>query len=310
MMELGYVGSSSHKLLTWLDENPFILGTTTRILNQSLPADSPNFGYITTFDGLNDANYNGLIASLTKRMEDVGHLGQMFFTLGYTWSHNLDNGSGFNSRNTQIASYDHHALYGNSDFDLRQRLTFSGGWDLPLTRLVSGPRRLTDGWSLYPIFFAQSGIPLDALAGLHQSQDIPGPSGAGDREVVRANQVTSSITRFDPHRVQTINGVTANYYFDPNDFAVPDCFSSSEIPGSGAPGACPAPTYGTFGRNSFYGPRRVNLDLALEKSTDLTENLKLLFRVEAFNIANHTESPAAFVSFVCLGNIRTNLGNV
>ncbi len=50
-----------------------------------------------------------------------------------------------------------------------------------------------------------------------------------------------------------------------------------------------APTYGTFARNSFYGPRRVNLDLAMEKSTDLTENLKLLFRVEAFNIANHTE---------------------
>src|ERR1700730_15922636 len=43
MMELGYVGSSSHKLLTWLDENPFVLGTTTRILNQGLPADSPNF---------------------------------------------------------------------------------------------------------------------------------------------------------------------------------------------------------------------------------------------------------------------------
>ena len=26
MMELGYVGSSSHKLLTWLDENPIVPG--------------------------------------------------------------------------------------------------------------------------------------------------------------------------------------------------------------------------------------------------------------------------------------------
>jgi hypothetical protein len=250
MAELGYVGSSSHKLLTWLDANPFIPGTTTRVLNQGLA--SPNFGYLTTFDGLNNANYNGLLASLTKRESDVRYLGQVFFTLAYTWSHNLDNGSGFNSRNTQIASYNVHQLYGNSDFDIRQRLTFSGGWDLPLAKAwASGPKRLTEGWSLYPILFAQSGIPLDVLAGLHQNQNIPGPSGVGDREVVRANQVTSSIHTFDPHQAQSFNGVTANYYFDPNDFAVPDCFQSAEIPGSGAPGACPAATYGTFGRNSF-----------------------------------------------------------
>jgi Carboxypeptidase regulatory-like domain/TonB dependent receptor/TonB-dependent Receptor Plug Domain len=297
MAELGYVGSSSHKLLTWLDANPFIPGTTTRVLNQGLA--SPNFGYLTTFDGLNNANYNGLLASLTKRETDVRYLGQVFFTLAYTWSHNLDNGSGFNSRNAQIASYNHHQLYGNSDFDIRQRLTFSAGWDLPLAKAwASGPKRLTEGWSLYPIFFAQSGIPLDVLAGLHENQNIPGPSGVGDREVVRANQVTTSIHTFDPHQVQTFNGVSANYYFDPNDFAVPVCFKSSEIPGSGAPSACPEATYGTFGRNSFYGPKHVNMDLALEKATSLSERSKLIFRVEAFNVFNHTEfRPPSSTSF-------------
>jgi hypothetical protein len=100
----------------------------------------------------------------------------------------------------------------------------------------------------------------------------------------------SSIHTFDPHQVQTFNGVTGNYWFAPNDFSVPACFSSSAIPGSGAPGACPAPTYGTFGRNSFFGPRHVNMDLALEKATNIVgERAKLLFRVEAFNIFNHTE---------------------
>jgi outer membrane receptor protein involved in Fe transport len=290
MAEIGYAGSSSHKLLTWLDANPFVVGTTNRILG-------PNFGYITTFDGLNNANYNGLLASLTKRETDVRYLGQVSFTLGYTWSHNLDNGSGFNSRNTQIASYDHHVLYGNSDFDIRQRLTFSAIWELPFAKAWSGgPKRLTTGWSLYPILFAQSGIPLDALAGLHQNQGVPGPSGVGDREVVRANLATNSIHTFDPHQVQTFNGVTGNYWFDPNDFSVPACFNNSDptnpniIPGSGAPGACPAPTYGAFRRNSFFGPRRVNMDLALEKATNLVgERAKLIFRVEAFNVFNHTE---------------------
>jgi hypothetical protein len=275
MAEVGYAGSSSHKLLTWLDTNPFIPGTTNRILG-------PNFGYLTTFAGMNNANYNGLLTSLTKRETDVRYLGNVFFTLSYTWSHNLDNGSGFNSRNTQIASYKHHVLYGNSDFNVPQRLTFSGGWELPIARAWSGgPRRLTRGWSLYPIVFAQSGIPLDALAGLHESQSNPGPSGAGDREVVRANQVTSSIHTFDPHQVQTFNGVAANYWFNPNDFELDPCIAA---------GTCPLGFYGTFRRNSFRGPRHVNADLALEKATNLVgEQTKLIFRVEAFNVFNHTE---------------------
>jgi len=300
MAEIGYVGSSSHKLLTWIDANPVILGTNNRILNepQGLPHDT--YGYATTFAGLNNANYNGLLASLTKRETDVRYLGRVFFTLGYTWSHNLDSGSGFNSRNSQIASYNHHQFYGNSDFDVRQRLTFSGGWEIPFERLwSSGPKRLTTGWSLFPIIFAQSGIPLDARAGLSHRSGTPGPSGAGDQGVVRANQVVSSIHTFDPHQVQTFNGTTGNYWFDPNDFEVPDCFFSSEIPGSGVPDACPAPTYGTFQRNSFYGPRRVNMDLALEKTTNLVgERAKLIFRVEAFNVFNHTEfRPPASSSF-------------
>ncbi len=308
MAEIGYAGSSSHKLLTWLDANPVIPGTNNRVLNEGQGLPHNTYGYATTFDGLNNANYNGLLASLTKRETDVHYLGQVFFTLGYTWSHNLDNGSGFNSRNSQIASYNHHQFYGNSDFDIRQRLTFSGGWELPFARLwSSGPKRLTAGWSLYPILFAQSGIPLDVRAGLSHRSSTPGPSGAGDQGVVRADQVTSSIQTFDPHQVQTFNGTPGNYWFDPNDFAVPDCFFSPFIPGSTPPNPlppdtappCPAPTYGTFGRNSFHGPKRVNMDLALEKSTSLVgERAKLIFRVEAFNVFNHTEfRPPASSSF-------------
>ena len=297
MAEIGYTGSSSHKLLTWLDANPFILGTDTRVSNQGLA--SPNFGYLTTFAGAINANYNALLASLTERQTNVRYLGNVFFTLAYTWSHNLDDGSGFNSRNTSTASYNYHALYGNSDFNVPQRLTFSGGWELPFAKAwPNAPNRLTSGWSLFPIFFAQSGIPLDALAGLRQTMSNPGPSGAGDPQVVRANVMVNSIQTFDPHRVQTFNGVTANYWFNPNDFGVPDCFSSPAIPGSGAPGACPAPTYGTFRRNSFRGPDHVNLDLALEKTTKLTEQTNLIFRAEAFNLFNHTEfRPPSAIAF-------------
>jgi carboxypeptidase family protein/TonB-dependent receptor-like protein len=275
MAEIGYVGSSSHKLLTWVDQNPMILGTTNRILNepQGLPHDT--YGYMPTFAGLNNANYNGLLASLTKRPTDVRYLGQVFFTVSYTWSHNLDNGSGFNSRNSYIPFYNHHALYGNSDFDVRQRLVISGGWEIPFARAWStGPRRLTTGWNLYPIVFAQSGIPLDFRAGTRQRSGSPGPSGAGDGEIVRADQMVSSPKSLDPH-------LPGNLWFDPNDFQPDPCIATN---------TCPLGFYGTYRRNSFHGPRRVNMDLALEKATNLVgERTKLIFRVEAFNVFNHTE---------------------
>jgi carboxypeptidase family protein/TonB-dependent receptor-like protein len=288
MAEIGYAGSSSHNLLTWVDQNPMVLGTSNRVLNVSQGLDPSTFGFMPTFDGLNNANYNGLLTSLTKREGNVRILGQVFFTLAYTWSHNLDNGSGFNSRMSSIPSYNHHQLYGNSDFDIRHRLAFSGGWEMPFARAwLNGPKRLTTGWSLYPIFFIQSGIPLDFTAGQHQHSGSPGPSGAGDAEVVRADQMVSSVATFDPHKVQTFNGVPGNYWFDPNAFQADPCIAA---------GTCPLGFYGTYQRNSFRGPRRANLDLALEKSTNLVgDRTKLIFRVEAFNVFNHTEfrPPAA-----------------
>jgi hypothetical protein len=299
MAEIGYAGSSSHKLLTWVDQNPFVLSTVVtpnpmRILNQQLVASNPSadpntFGFAPTFDGLNHANYNGLLTSLTKRAQDVRHLGNVFFTSSYTWSHNLDNGTGFNSRVSSTPVYNHNQFYGNSDFDLRQRFTLSGGWELPFAKTwASGPKRLTSGWSLYPIYFIQSGIPLDFLAGQHQRSTDPGPSGAGDGEIVRADQMVGSVQTFNPRSTHTFNGVSGNYWFDPNSFQPDSCI--------GAVTPCPLGFYGTYTRNSFHGPRHSNFDLALEKSTDLVgEQTKLIFRAEAFNIFNHAEfrPPAA-----------------
>ena len=286
--EIGYAGSSSHKLLTWLDENPIVPGTGERLLNLREGLNSTNgFAPLVTFDGLNNANYDGLLANLTGRPAEISHLGNVFFTLSYTWSHNLDNGSGFNQRSQQISYFRPHQFYGNSDFDVRNRVVFSGGWELPFAKMWSdGPKRVTGGWTLYPIWFYQSGFPLDIYAGAENpSEDDPGPSGFGDPQNVRADQVTSSVQKFDPRHEQTFaafnGGTPANYYFNPTDFIQDPCIQA---------GTCPVGFYGTYRRNSLIGPSRTNFDLALEKTIDLVgENMKLAFRVEAFNILNHAE---------------------
>ena len=297
MAELTYVGSSSHKLLTWVDINPIVPSTCAqaagcnRVLNVDLELTPAN-GYAPledTFEGLNNANYNGMLASLTKRTGDWHNLGEMYFNASYTWSHNFDNGSGFNQRSAQISDVEPHRFYGSSDFDMRNRVEVSAGWDLPFDRLwASGPKRLTSGWSLYPITYYQSGIPLDFYAdSVNPSESNAGPSGYGDPQLVRPDQVVSSIQKFNPRQVQTLNnpsaGVqqTGNFYFNPADLVANPCINAFN---------CPIGFYGSYRRDTLIGPGRFNFDLALEKGTDLVgERLKMMFRVEAFNIFNHTQ---------------------
>jgi hypothetical protein len=48
-------------------------------------------------------------------------------------------------------------------------------------------------------------------------------------------------------------------------------------------------TFGDAGRNFLNNPRQVNFDMAMVKHFRITEGSEAQFRVEAFNIFNHTE---------------------
>ena len=69
---------------------------------------------------------------------------------------------------------------------------------------------------------------------------------------------------------------SGNFYFNPNAFI---CGGNPCVPTSG---------YG-LPRDFFTGPGRTNLDLALAKTTAITERVAAEFRLEAFNVFNHTE---------------------
>jgi hypothetical protein len=233
-----------------------------------------------------------LVVSLTKRTGELRGIGQLFFTASYTWAHNLNDADGFARNNNSVSYYNQNEAYASADSDIRNRFVLSGGWQLPFDKLWSnGPKRLTRGWTLDPIFTWQSGLPVDVNAGLFQDGATPGPSGDGDQNLVRPDWSGGSVQTYNPHQEQTlvVNGapITGHFFFNPSGLNVPDCFSSSQPPGT--PGGCPSVTYGSLGRNAFRGPGRVNLDLALEKRTNLTERVQLNFRAEFFNVLNHTE---------------------
>jgi hypothetical protein len=293
-MEVGYVGSQSRKLTTLVDVNAFdpstLSGTPHRSLNEIGSIDDFRFSFLPEFENGVNASYNALQMKLNKKASSTRFLGTTYFTLAYTWAHSIDNSSGFRNRNFEIPAFQKNAFRASSDFDVRQQFTFSGGWDLPFDHAWSrGPKRLTQGWSLYPIFLVHSGFPLDVSANLSTRRTRPGPSGAGDSGLVFAT-LAGPVSYFNPNHATP--GVNGNQYFSGN-FTSP---SDTVITGS----------YGS-GRNILRGPGRTNLDLALAKQTTITERVGFQLRFEAFNVFNHAEflEPDTNVS-----NTGTTFGNV
>lgn len=73
---------------------------------------------------------------------------------------------------------------------------------------------------------------------------------------------------------RTLEGIylrTPERWYDPNAFALPE-----------------AGTFGNVGRNVLVGPGFQEVDLSLFKTTRLSEQFNLQFRVETFNLFNHT----------------------
>jgi outer membrane receptor protein involved in Fe transport len=280
--ETSYVGSRSKKLTSLVDSNPFTLGSSTRVLNL---VPGGNFARLDTFRNVASAYYDSLQTSLTKQTSDTRWLGKTYFTLAYTWAHNIDTASGFRNRTSKVPYFQPNRNRASSDFDIAHRVTFSGGWDLPFDRKWSN--RLTKGWSLYPIVSWRSGFALDVFSGLGASSARTGPSGIGDRELVYANLVGNTVTILDP-------SAPGNRYFNAANITnnvcsatiTSNCYAIDAKTNLTNPALA---TYGSLPRNFFRGPSRINTDLAIAKNTQIFERLNMEFRSEFFNIFNHAE---------------------
>jgi len=293
VFQAGYVGSASRKLTALTDVNPFVLGTFDRALNLTA-AGSPCgaaeaflcYASINEFRNTSSASYNSMLVSLQKQFSSPGIFQHAYFTLAYTYAHNIDNASGFQNRNVAVPYYDPGLFRASADMDVRNRIVFSGGWELPFDHAwENGPRRLTRGWNVFPIVSWHTGVPLDIFANLPSAfnYNSPGPSGAGDAGLVRAN-VVKALQLFDPRTQRTIAGSTGNFWFDPTGFTNTNFPSDSE--------AVTLPevrTYGSLPRNAFRGPGNYDIDMAFSKSTPIRENLRMEVRADFFNLLNHAQ---------------------
>jgi len=275
-LSIGYVGSHAYHQILSLDQNTpswvvcpevqcpagvangTVYYTSTRLAN-------PNLANSTSWISSGVSNYNALEVDVRKQYANGFQLRGV-----YTWSRNLDDGSAWNtsvSSNTPAyVSFPSNPRldYGRAATDITNAGAINGSWDLPFGKdrlffhgVSSRADRFIGGWGLSGIVSIQSGFPFSPQLGYN-------PSGNGDTR----NPVRPSL---NPDYHGTLYPRTPQQWFDPNAFTAPV-----------------AGTLGNAGRDTLVGPGLVDGDLSLAKTTTVTEHLRAQFRVEYFNIANHT----------------------
>lgn len=283
LLSLSYVGSEGHHLIVLLEANPSNplaclsvsdpsqvapgtatcgpfseTGTFTTVGGQTVVPRQPfgsNFGSVDWISTIGNSNFNAF--ELTLR--HTGRYGE--FLAGYTYGRSFDMSS---SLSEQLDPYDYRATYAPSAFDIRQNFVISYNSELPFDRLFS-PNRLTSGWSISGITRFSTGFPVtfynDDDTSLYGTQ----PDGV--------NPYGVDLLQYTPGPLQ-LNGNprSGQQYFNTSLFNFP------------APGQL-----GNSNRRFFYGPGINNFDIALVKTTRITESKSIQFRMETFNTFNHAQ---------------------
>jgi hypothetical protein len=240
------------------------------------------------------SNYSAFQFNVTKGMTH----GLQLIT-SYTWSHAIDNGSGF--ENSGFGSRGTNVLVpslnvGDSGNDARQRFVVGYVYQVPsLHHLANWANdRIFGGWKLTGITTLQTGFPVNFSDTGFRSLTCDQFSFYGCPD--NPNQVVSTVQTLDP-RNSTFNG-KQDFWFNPANFArVPNCTFSGGLPTNAA--VCGQ--YGNTRRNALHGPGIDNFDFALLKDTKITERTSFQMGIEAFNLFNHTQFSNA--------TSRSNSGN-
>lgn len=306
--EIGYVGSLSHRLPTWYEgdpitaaghagcladpvcstdpaliheffpqytANPVIVPGTGGGVISALPNGIPWYSSVAVQDSEGASNYNSLQASL-KKAPTHG----LQFTVAYTYSHALDNSSGYESATGGDSGYGNAGRvfnyvpgfqqlnYGSSDFDARHRLAATYIYTVPAVGFLRDnliARELLSGWGIGGVTVAQTGFPVGVSMGAQRSFwcDALSYFGCGDVPEVSNFHETTMNPRSTP-------GV--NQYFDTTPF-------SEE----------PLGTFGNASRNYFHGPgfNYSNLDIIKNFPLGAEGKRRLEMRLEAYNAFNH-----------------------
>jgi hypothetical protein len=300
VFQIGYVGSNGHKLLRFRDINQPTqaqIDAADLLCNciniYSVPRHYPTspFFYINYQESSANSNYNALQTSL--RVTDWHGFTT---TLNYTWSHSIDDASDGedyvpNASQPNDSTAPIGSNRGNSNFDVRNRLTWNFVYQFPNHK--GSWQRLTDGWGVNGIVTVQSGQPFQLNYNFEDDFDGSG-EGFARPQVVGPIHYSSDPAQF----------------LDLTSFAIPCTYPVAG--GTGFATSCIPGTrhFGNEGRNSLIGPHFRQFDFSIFKDTAITERIKLELRFEAYNLFNHPNfaNPylPAFIADAAANGVGTN----
>jgi hypothetical protein len=297
-----YVGTSSHRQRVLIEPNA---GNPALCLSLSLPSEvqpgtvtcgpegedtvyypigggqvngtrgplGASFGSDGLQSNIGHANYNAL--ELSARHSS----GRLEFSAAYTYSKSLDQSSNIGG---EVNPFNPSLSYALSSFDVKHNFVLSYDYQLPFDRLVRsgrlGSRMLTQGWSLSGITRFASGFPITMANNGDNSLIGTNPNGVNNSSIDEPNY--SGAPLYLNHNPRN----AGNNYFNSTAFSM----NALGTPGNSK-------------RRFFYGPGADNYDMAVAKKLSL-ESKSLLFRVEAFNVFNHTQ-------FNGPGSVDGNIGS-
>ena len=189
----------------------------------------------------------------------------------YTWSHEIDDGVNILTGAFQN-SRNPKGDYSNGDIDVRHNFTLGAVWDIPQAHYP-----FTKGWQLSTLLQARGGLPVNiALAAPFFGIDQLRPNLVPGQPILSKNYSVP------------------NSQFNSAAFVAP-----------------PAGQHGNLGRNAGGGPGFTQVDIALSKTTQITEHLRLQLRGELFNLFNHPNfaNPSGLLNNPNFGKSTSTIGN-
>ena len=244
------------------------------------PTD-PRFGAVTQFSTGANSHYNGLQLTAMKRLSH-GLQGQV----NYTWSHCLDtvsNGGFLQFSAGGILSPLPGKLardYGACDYDIRHNLTGQYVYQLPIKVQSHSLGYVLNGWQLSGTMFWHSGVPFSVLSTPYSAngQGIVQGSGAQFANVV------PGVPLYEHHPVAGVTQPGTIQWLNPDAFDSAVDPSTAACNGGDSPQSC---QFGNLARNALRGTDFVWSDFYLTKWFPVTEQVKLRFDTQFFNLFNH-----------------------
>jgi len=285
VLSASYVGTGSHRLRVLVESNP---GNPALCLSLSQPSQvkpgtltcgangedtvyypigggqvngtrgplGPEFGSDALQSNIGSANYNAL--ELSARHTS----GRLEFSAAYTYGKSLDRSSNIGE---EVNPFNPSMSYAVSSYDVKQNFVLSYEYQLPIERLLR-PGRATNGWSLSGITHFASGFPVTIVNNGDNSLIGTNPNGVNNSSIDEPDYNDG------PLRLNRNPRTDGNNYFNTG------AFSMNAL---GTPG--------TSKRRFFHGPGADNYDMALAKNLAIADTKSFIFRVEAFNVFNHTQ---------------------